>query len=189
MGPPRIVECDIGFHGPQERSRIGVVTQETLLFDDTIYENIRYGRPEATRAEVEEAAERAHVTAFVKDLPDGFETRLGERGGALSGGQRQRIAVARAMLRDPEILILDEATSAIDAQSELLIHQTLMEFVKGRTTFIITHSVTNSVLELATRMVVMERGRLIAVGPHAQLVESCPEYRRLYMVQANQHAA
>lgn len=171
------------------RSRIVVVTQETLLFDDTIYENIRYGRPEATREEVEAAARRAHVTAFVGDLPDGFETRLGERGGALSGGQRQRIAVARAMLRDPEILILDEATSAIDAQSELLIHQTLMEFVKGRTTFIITHSVTNSVLELATRMVVMERGRLIAVGPHAQLVESCPEYRRLYMVQANQHAA
>jgi subfamily B ATP-binding cassette protein MsbA len=171
------------------RSRIGVVTQETLLFDDTIYENIRFGRPEATRAEVEEAAQRAHVTAFVNDLPDGFETRLGERGGALSGGQRQRIAVARAMLRDPQILILDEATSAIDAQSELLIHQTLREFVKGRTTFIITHSVTNSVLELATRMVVMERGRLIAAGPHQELIESCPEYRKLYMVQATQHAA
>jgi ATP-binding cassette, subfamily B, bacterial MsbA len=171
------------------RSRIGVVTQETLLFDDTIYENIRFGRPEATRAEIEEAAQRAHVTAFVNDLPDGFETRLGERGGALSGGQRQRIAVARAMLRDPQILILDEATSAIDAQSELLIHQTLREFVKGRTTFIITHSVTNSVLELATRMVVMERGRLIAAGPHQELIESCPEYRKLYMVQATQHAA
>ncbi len=171
------------------RSRIGVVTQETLLFDDTIYENIRFGRPEATRAEIEEAAARAHVTAFVNDLPDGFETRLGERGGALSGGQRQRIAVARAMLRDPQILILDEATSAIDAQSELLIHQTLREFVKGRTTFIITHSVTNSVLELATRMVVMERGRLIAAGPHQELIESCPEYRKLYMVQATQHAA
>ena len=129
------------------------------------------------------------MTAFVNDLPDGFETRLGERGGALSGGQRQRIAVARAMLRDPQILILDEATSAIDAQSELLIHQTLREFVKGRTTFIITHSVTNSVLELATRMVVMERGRLIAAGPHQELIESCPEYRKLYMVQATQHAA
>ena len=179
--------CDASLE--ELRSRIGVVTQETLLFDDTIYENIRYGRPEATRDEIEEAARRAHVTAFVKDLPDGFQTRLGERGGALSGGQRQRIAVARAMLRDPEILILDEATSAIDAQSELLIHQTLMEFVKGRTTFIITHSVTNSVLELATRMVVMERGRLIAAGPHSELIENCPEYRRLYLVQANQHAA
>jgi subfamily B ATP-binding cassette protein MsbA len=179
--------CDLSLR--DLRSRIGVVTQDTLLFDDTIAENIRYGKPTATLDEVRRAAERAHVTSFVDQLPEGLETRIGERGGALSGGQRQRIALARAMIRDPRILILDEATSAIDSQSELLIHQALKEFVKGRTTFIITHSVTNSVLELATRIVVMERGRVAAAGPHHELLESCPLYRKLYMVQAAQHAA
>src|SRR5262249_32645558 len=107
------------------RSKIGVVTQETLLFDDTIYENIRYGNLHATEADVERAAEQAHVTQFLSQLPDGFGTRVGEKGTSLSGGQRQRIALARAILRNPAILILDEATNAIDAQSERLIHQTL----------------------------------------------------------------
>src|SRR5262249_53368075 len=130
------------------RQQIGVVTQETLLFDGTIYENILYGRPQATRPEVEEAARRAHVTKFFNQLPEGFQTCVGEKGNRLSGGQRQRIALARAILRDPRILILDEATSAIDAQSERLIHETLQTFVKGRTTFIITHSVTPSILQL-----------------------------------------
>jgi subfamily B ATP-binding cassette protein MsbA len=165
------------------RGQIGVVTQETWLFDDTIYENIRYGKSDATRGEIEKAARQAHVTQFLDQLPDGFETQVGEKGQRLSGGQRQRIALARAILRDPTILILDEATSAIDSQSELLIHEALRRFVVGRTTFLITHTVSPSILELVTRIVVMDRGRLIATGPHDELVKNCAEYQRLYQAQ------
>lgn len=162
------------------RSQIGVVTQETLLFDDTIYENILYGKPGAQRAEVEEAARRAYVTRFFDQMPDGFRTRIGEKGGRLSGGQRQRIALARAILRDPSILILDEATSATDAQSEMLIHEALQTFVKGRTTFLITHAVTPSVLELVHKIAVMDHGQLIALGPHEDVLATCPTYERLF---------
>jgi ATP-binding cassette, subfamily B, bacterial MsbA len=162
------------------RSQIGVVTQETLLFDDTIYENILYGKPGAKRVEVEEAARRAYVTRFFDQMPDGFQTRIGEKGGRLSGGQRQRIALARAILRDPSVLILDEATSATDAQSELLIHEALQSFVKGRTTFLITHAVTPSVLELVHKIAVMDHGQLIAFGPHEDVLATCPAYERLF---------
>jgi subfamily B ATP-binding cassette protein MsbA len=136
-----------------------------------------------------DAANRAHVTPFVEQLPDGFETVVGEKGGRLSGGQRQRIALARAIIRDPAILILDEATSAIDAQSEHLIHQTLKEFVKGRTTFLITHSVSQSILGFVTRIVVMDQGRMIAAGPHEEVLRVCPAYRRLYKAQIEQQSA
>jgi subfamily B ATP-binding cassette protein MsbA len=170
------------------REQIGVVTQETLLFDESIYDNILYGKPSATREEVEEAARRAHVTAFVEGLPDGFGTRVGERGGRLSGGQRQRIALARAILRDPTILILDEATSAIDSTSELLIHETLREFSRGRTVFIITHTVSQSILDFVTRIVVMDQGRLIAAGPHEMLLQTCPVYEKLYRSRVQQSA-
>ncbi|HUE13355.1 MAG TPA: ABC transporter ATP-binding protein [Planctomycetaceae bacterium] len=162
------------------RNQIGIVTQETLLFDDTIYENILYGKSGAKRAEVEEAARRAYVTRFFDQMPDGFQTRIGEKGGRLSGGQRQRIALARAMLRDPAILILDEATSATDAQSEMLIHEALQSFVKGRTTFLITHAVTPSVLELVHKIAVMDHGQLVAFGPHEELLANCPAYERLF---------
>jgi subfamily B ATP-binding cassette protein MsbA len=165
------------------RSRIGVVTQETLLFDDSIHENIRYGNVHATKADVERAAEAAHVTPFVAQLPEGFQTLVGEKGTSLSGGQRQRIALARAILRDPDILILDEATNAIDSQSERLIHATLESFMRGRTTFIITHSISPSILKLITRIVVLERGRLVAAGTHSDLLETCAAYRRLYHAQ------
>lgn len=165
------------------REQIGIVTQETLLFDDTIYENIRYGKPEATRADVEEAARKAYVTDFLAQLPDGFETLVGEKGRRLSGGQRQRIALARAILRNPSILILDEATSAIDAQSEALIHESLRHFSQGRTTFLITHSVSQSILDFVTRIVVMEEGRLVASGTHGQLLAECPVYQRLFRSQ------
>src|SRR4029077_20013695 len=117
------------------RGHIGVVTQETLLFDDSIYENIRYGSFDATAGAIEKAADQAFVTQFLDQLPEGMKTRVGDKGNSLSGGQRQRIALARAILRNPDILILDEATSAIDSLSERLIHQTLESFVRDRTTF------------------------------------------------------
>jgi subfamily B ATP-binding cassette protein MsbA len=165
------------------RSHIGIVTQETLLFDDTIYENIRYGNFDAGRAAVEKAADQAFVTQFLDQMPERLQTRVGEKGTSLSGGQRQRIALARAILRNPGILILDEATSAIDSLSERLIHQTLETFVRDRTTFIITHSISDSILKLITRVVVLERGRVIATGTHAELLENCSAYRRLYQAQ------
>ena len=165
------------------RGRIGVVTQETLLFDDTIYENILYGNRGAARHAVEKAADRAFVTQFLDQMPEGMQTRVGEKGTSLSGGQRQRIALARAILRDPEILILDEATSAIDSLSERLIHQTLEEFVRDRLTFVITHSISETVLKLVSRVVVLERGRVLAAGTHAELLESSPGYRRLFQAQ------
>ena len=162
------------------RKEIGIVTQEALLFDDTIFENIRFGRPEASSEEVFEAARTALVTEFVEKFPDGFETMVGERGGRLSGGQRQRITLARAILRDPSILVLDEATSAIDASSEDKILEVLREFVPGRTTLMITHSLAPSVLQLVTRVVVMDGGRIIATGRHDDLLQSCPVYRQAY---------
>ena len=170
------------------RAQIGVVTQETYLFDDTIYQNILYGNSSASEKDVKRAADRAHVTTFLHTLPDGLQTRVGEKGGRLSGGQRQRIALARAILRNPAIMILDEATSAIDAKSERLIHQTLREFAQGRTVFIITHAVSRSILDLVDRIVVMENGRVIAAGPHDTLLEVCPSYQRLYRAQIHQGA-
>lgn len=168
------------------RGQIGIVTQETLLFDETILENIRYGRRDASRNEIERAARQAHVMPFLDELPEGFETRVGEKGQRLSGGQRQRIALARAVLRDPTILILDEATSAIDAQSEQLIHQTLRNFVVGRTTFLITHSVGPSILDFVSRIVVMDQGRLVAAGPHEDLIRTCPVYQQLFQAPSGE---
>lgn len=162
------------------RNQIGVVTQETLLFDSTIRDNISYGKSSASEEEILSASIQAHVTQFVEQLPDGFETSVGDKGQKLSGGQRQRIALARAILRNPSILILDEATSAIDALSEGLIHQALKKFVKGRTTFIITHSIDKSLLDIITRIVVMEKGEIIATGTHEQLMKNCFLYQRLF---------
>jgi len=168
------------------RNQIGVVTQETLLFDGTIEDNIRYGRPGASMQEVELAARQAHVMQFVEKMPEGLQTIVGERGGRLSGGQRQRIALARAILRNPSILILDEPTSAIDAQSEQLIHESLKTFVRGRTTFLITHSVSQSMLAFVNRIVLMDHGKLIATGPHQELIRNCPAYQRLFKSQTQQ---
>ncbi|QGQ25301.1 ABC transporter ATP-binding protein [Gimesia benthica] len=171
------------------RNHIGVVSQETMLFDDTILENIRYGRPSASRHEIEVVAKKAHVSQFAEQLPDGLHYGVGEKGHELSGGQRQRIALARAFLRDPNILILDEATSAIDSQSEILIHKALKEFAPGRTVFIITHSVGQSLLEFATRVVVMDSGKVVATGPHNTLVDTCPQYQNLLSAQVRQRTA
>jgi subfamily B ATP-binding cassette protein MsbA len=171
------------------RSQMAVVTQETLLFDETIFANIQYGNPDATHEEVLEAARRAHVTQFLDKLPDGMNTLVGERGSKLSGGQRQRISLARAIVRNPAIMILDEATSAIDAQSERLIHNTLTGFLKGRTAFLITHSVTPSILEFTSRIVVLDHGQLVAQGTHQELIATSPHYQRLYHAHRQAEAA
>jgi subfamily B ATP-binding cassette protein MsbA len=162
------------------REQIGIVTQDTMLFDDTIAGNILYGRPTASREDVEEAARRAYVTQFSQALPLGLETRVGEKGKDFSGGQRQRIALARAILRDPAILILDEATSAADAESESLILRALKDFSAGRTVLIITHSMSPALLALIDRIVVMDDSRIVGDGTHEQLLKECPLYDRLY---------
>ena len=173
------------------RRQIGLVTQETLLFNDTILENIRFGRPEATREEVITAARQALVCDFVDQFPNGFDTSAGQKGQRLSGGQRQRVALARAILRDPAILILDEATSAVDAAGEEKIHRVLSQFVRGRTVLLITHSLSPHLLDLVTRIVVMDRGQIIASGPHVELLKSCPSYRQAFYlgVEGNNDAA
>ena len=164
------------------RGQIGLVTQEPLLFDDTVFNNIRYGRPRARRDEVIEAARRAHAHNFIEaELTDGYETVVGTLGGRLSGGQRQRIALARAILRDPPILILDEATSQIDLESEQAIQEVLEEFTRGRTTVIITHRM--AILSLAHRIVAMQAGQIVDVGTHQEMINRCALYRRLHQIQ------
>ncbi len=164
------------------RRQIGLVTQETVLFEDTILNNIRYGSPHATREEAIEAAKQAHAHSFIeRDLPQGYDTDAGALGNRLSGGQRQRIALARAILRNPSILILDEATSQVDLESEQAIQKTLEKFVRNRTTIIVTHRL--SILALADRIIVMQDGRIIDVGRHEELLARCSLYGRLHQIQ------
>ncbi|MFN9753641.1 MAG: ABC transporter ATP-binding protein [Planctomycetota bacterium] len=161
----------------QLRKQVGYVTQTAMLFADSIANNIRYGTPHASQIEVISAARKAHADSFIQELTHGYDTDVGEHGGRLSGGQRQRLTLARAILKDPRVLLLDEATSQIDPQSELLIHQTLKEFIKGRTTVIITHRL--STLELVDRILVMDEGRAVDCGTHEELMRRCETYRRL----------
>ncbi|MEL6963154.1 MAG: ATP-binding cassette domain-containing protein, partial [Pseudomonadota bacterium] len=165
------------------RQRIGLVPQEPMIFSANAWDNIRYGRPDAGDDEVRAAAEAAAATSFIEELPDGFETFLGEKGVRLSGGQRQRIAIARAVLRDPTLLLLDEATSSLDAESERLVQEALERLRKGRTSLVIAHRLA-TVLN-ADRIVVLDEGQVAAMGSHHELIEQDGLYARLAELQFN----
>jgi ATP-binding cassette subfamily B protein len=159
------------------RSQVAVVFEDTFLFSATIAENIAFGAPDATEDQIRLAARMAQAHEFIIELADGYDTMVGERGLSLSGGQRQRIALARALLRDPRVLILDDATSSIDAATEAEIRAALAMVMEGRTTLIIAHR--TSTLSLADRVVVLDRGRVIGEGRHEELIESLPRYAEI----------
>ena len=169
------------------REQIGLVPQETMLFSTTVMENIRYGRLDATDEEVVEAARAANAEEFIKDLPEGYDTRLGERGLNLSGGQRQRLAIARAILKNPRVLILDEATSALDTESEKIVQDALDKLMMGRTSFVIAHRL--STIFNADQIFVVENGHLREHGTHEELLAAGGLYSNLYNIQFRQNEA
>jgi subfamily B ATP-binding cassette protein MsbA len=164
------------------RQQIGIVPQEAMLFSDTIRENIRYGQLEASQSDIEAAAQAANAHDFILKMPDGYDTRVGERGIKLSGGQRQRIAIARAILKNPRILILDEATSSLDSESEQLVQEALERLMKSRTTFVIAHRL--STITQADWIVVLDEGRIVEQGSHLELLGRADGlYRKLHAMQ------
>ncbi|NLJ85896.1 MAG: ABC transporter ATP-binding protein [Firmicutes bacterium] len=182
QGTVRIDGIDVKEIGLKDlRRQIGLVPQETILFGVSVRENILYGRPGATDQEIEAAAKTANAHEFILELPDGYDTLVGERGTSLSGGQRQRLAIARAVLRSPRLLILDEATSALDTESEQLVQEALGRLMQGRTTFVIAHRL--STIRNAHRILVMDGGRIVESGSHTKLMQQNGLYRRLYEAQ------
>ncbi|HBJ33164.1 MAG TPA: ABC transporter ATP-binding protein, partial [Planctomycetaceae bacterium] len=169
------------------RRMLGIVEQDVFLFDGSIRENILYARRRASDEEMIAAAQAAAADEFISALPDGYETRIGERGFKLSGGQRQRIAIARAILADPKILILDEATSNLDSESERLIQQSLSELLRGRTAFVIAHRL--STIRGADKIVVIDDGRIVQVGTHDALLEKSGRYRDMILLQTTPELA
>ncbi|MFT8322721.1 MAG: ABC transporter ATP-binding protein [Bacillus sp. (in: firmicutes)] len=163
------------------RSNIGIVSQESFLFSSTIKSNISYGKPDATMEEIIDASKRAQAHDFIMELPDGYDTMLGERGMGLSGGQKQRIAIARAICVNPSILILDDATSAVDMETEFIIQNQLKEVMANKTTFIIAHRISS--IKHADEILVLEDGRIVERGLHTQLIEHFGPYRRIYDIQ------
>lgn len=163
------------------RRQIGIVSQGTMLFDDTVRNNIAYGRTDATDEQIVEAAKSAYAHEFILRLPEGYDTMIGENGVKLSGGERQRLAIARALLRDPPILILDEATSSLDSESERMVQLALANLMKNRTTLVVAHRL--STVQNADRIVVLEDGRIVEIGTHEQLLQMSGVYKRLYSIQ------
>jgi ABC-type multidrug transport system fused ATPase/permease subunit len=168
------------------RTRLGVVLQDSFLFDGTIRENVQFSRPMASEAQVLNACKIARVDEFAESFPNGYDTIVGERGVKLSGGQRQRISIARAILADPRILILDEATSSLDSESEQLIQEGLQYLMKGRTTFVIAHRL--STIRRANQILVVEAGKIVERGTHDELYAASGRYRELYDKQHNLQA-
>jgi len=163
------------------RGQIGIVTQETILFNDTVKANITYGHLEASQEDVESAAKKAFAHQFVADMPEGYNTLIGDRGFRLSGGEKQRIAIARAILKNPPILILDEATSQLDSESERFVQEALDKLMIDRTVICIAHRL--STIKKATKIVVLREGQIIGIGQHEELLKSCDLYKRLYETQ------
>jgi ATP-binding cassette subfamily B protein len=167
------------------RKAIGIVPQDTVLFNDTIFENVRYGRPDATDAEVQQAIDLAHLRGFIESLPNGEKTSVGERGLKLSGGEKQRVAIARTILKRPPIMVFDEATSSLDSQSEQAILTALKEISQGHTSLVIAHRL--STIVDADKIVVMGNGRILEQGSHRQLLDQDGAYKQLWQTQQNQH--
>ena len=163
------------------REQVGIVPQETNLFNDTVYNNILYGRLDATRDEVIAAAKAANADEFIQQLPKGYDTQLGDRGVNISGGQRQRISIARAILKNPRILILDEATSALDTESERIVQEALDRLMVGRTSFVIAHRL--STIQNAAKIIVLDKGSIVEEGTHQQLMAKHGLYAHLHDIQ------